>query len=85
MCKKANRKYLGISLSRKSLQKHRKNFRQYSKSKKNKKRKKGRERGEKKTDIKHIFADKQSEFKWTVNEFHGTQFDKRLTMATSLS
>ena len=50
------------------------------KQKKKKKRKKERrrERGEeKKTDIKHKFADKQSELKWTINnEFHGTQFDK---------
>lgn len=81
MCKKTNRKYLGISLSRKSLQKHRKNFRQYSKSqtkkKKGKKREGEREENRKKTDIKHKFADKQSELKWTINnEFHGTQFDK---------
>ena len=41
--------------------------------------KKGKKRGEerkekrKKTDIKHKFADKQSEFKWTINsKFHGT-------------
>ena len=46
---------------------------------KSKKIKKGKKRGEerkekrKKTDIKHKFADKQSEFKWTINsKFHGT-------------
>ena len=55
---------------------------QKSKKKKKEKREGKRERRrEKKTDIKHKFADKQSEFKWTNNsEFHGTQFDKWLTM-----
>lgn len=80
MCKKANRKYLGISLSRKSLQKHRKAF--VSAVAEQKRKGKRREKQKRRKYIqKDKFAVKQSESNWTINrELHGAQFDRQLTM-----
>lgn len=72
MCKKANRKYLGISLSRKSLQKHRKKLLLVQqKEKKGKKREKSR-KYIKKTNL--LLSNVNSSGQTINRELHGTQF-----------